>query len=130
MRFEEQVTVLCADALAADDDAQVGKILTELRLVLHQHIEKLRRGLRVAYTSTMIHANSVEDTPQGRGNAKIGGAPESLPTAERTLRPWQQVVHEIADETDFRKALRLSLELTRFLQSQTDPRTGADSPTR
>jgi hypothetical protein len=127
MRFEERVTVLCSEALAADDDVQAGKILTELRLVLHQHIEKLRSGLRVAYTTTMIRANSVGGKPPH--DAESGNTAEVLPRDAKPLRPWQQVVHEIAAETDFRKVLRLSLELTRLLQPSPTLHPGADAQT-
>jgi hypothetical protein len=60
MRFEDRVMVLCGEALAADDAAEVRAILTELRLILHQRIEQLRGKLRVAYSTSMIVPQSFE----------------------------------------------------------------------
>jgi hypothetical protein len=71
MRFEERVTVLCAQALAANDEIEVRKIFTELRHVLHQHIEQLRGGLLVAYTESTILDKPCELT-QRRHDARIG----------------------------------------------------------
>ena len=113
MKFEERVTVLCAQALAADDDAQVRKILAELRLVLRQRIEQLRSGLLAAYTSSLIRPESVGHEP---GIAPPIGAPMSPEAADAKNKTWQRIVHAIACETEHGRALQLSQELSGFLQ--------------
>jgi hypothetical protein len=117
MKFEERVAVLCAQALAADDEVQVRKILRELRLVLHQHIEDLRSGLLIAYT-TMIRPNSADDVPQQPGIAPT--ADNATPQPAGVPRTWQQVVHEMACERDHGRMLQLSLELNRLLQRHSE----------
>jgi hypothetical protein len=118
MRFEERVTVLCAQALAANDEIEVREILTELRLALHQHIEQLRGGLLVAYTESMIFLKPSE-LIQRRYEARIGimepeGSAKSQDAGKDVSRTWQQVVHEIACERNHDRALQLSQELSRF----------------
>jgi len=116
MRFEERVTVLCAQALATDDDVEVRKILSELRLVLHQRIEQLRNGLLVAYTTSMIRSESFQNARQQPRIMPPIGAPMSPDAGEATPRTWQQVVHEISCEKDLGRAVQLSQELSRLLQ--------------
>ena len=122
MKFEERATVLCAQALTANDETEVRKILAELRLVLHQHIEQLRGGLLVVYTESMIRLKSSEQTQRGH-EARIGiMEPENESLAgdrdarKDVPRSWQQLVHEIACEQDHDKALQLSQTLGRLLQ--------------
>lgn len=118
MRFEEQVTVLCAEALVASDDADARKILAELRLVLHQHIEQLRSGLLVAYKS-MIRPEAFQHARQKPGLV----SPISTPVSHEgeTIRgTWQRLVHEIASEEDYGRALQLSQELSSLLQRQAE----------
>lgn len=109
--------MLCAEALATNDELEIRSILGELRLVLHQRIEQLRSGLRVAYSKSIARPHSIEadwrsDIVQ---NNSAGNKPESQKTRPRT---WRDVVHEIADEKDHGKALALSQELNRLLGSE------------
>ena len=99
MRFEEQVRLLCARALAAVDDSEVQAALAELRSLLHQHILHLRNGLMAAYANPKISRQTV---PDGREPS--------------TVALWRQIVHEIASEKDHYKALHLSLKLRRLLR--------------
>lgn len=119
MRFEERVTVLCAQALAADDDAQVRKLLAELRLVLHQHIEQLRSSLLVAYATKPMRS-AADDLPQRLGITGGGRLTKAQPADLESPKTWQQVVREIAGETNHGKALQLSMELTRLLQRHSE----------
>lgn len=115
MRFEERITILCGQALAADDDEQVQKILGELRLVLHYRIERLRSGLLAAYASSLIPQHASKDISSAV--AVKQDCAEALPGKDTlNYRTWQQVVHEMACENDHRRALRLSHELSRLLQ--------------
>jgi hypothetical protein len=71
MRFEEQVMGLCNQALEADDEREVRRVLMELRFVLHQRIETLRDGLAVAYTASTILSKSFGNIiycPDGEGD--------------------------------------------------------------
>jgi hypothetical protein len=120
MRFEERVTGLCAQALAASDETEVRKILTELRFMLHQHIEQLRGSLLVAYTESKIRLKSSEPI-QRRSGTRVEimgpeGSAKSQSIGNHVPRTWQQVVHEIAREKDHDRVLHLSQELSRFLQ--------------
>lgn len=47
--FEDRVTDLCSRALTSRDDDEVKQLVTELRQVLHERIEELRR--RLAFSS-------------------------------------------------------------------------------
>jgi hypothetical protein len=94
MKFEDQVTNLCAEALAAHDEREVRQILAELRQVVHQRIEHLRSYLQASY----------------RASARAG----TLPALQRT---WQNVVHEITFERDPNKVLQLTSELNALLQN-------------
>ena len=118
MSFEQRVMVLCAQALAANDEADTGKILTELRLVLHQQIERLRSDLLVAYGTSMIRPVVVEDARRQIGPVASDAATTAQPVERVSPRTWRQVVHEIAGETNHEKALQLSRELTLLLQGQ------------
>lgn len=115
MRFEELVTILCAQALAADNDSEVRKILAELRVVLHQHVDQLRKELLVAYRRSLIRSES-QNAAQQPGTVQPEGPPRSQDAEVATPRTWQQVVHEIAREKDHGRALQLSQELSRVLQ--------------
>lgn len=115
MRFEEQVTTLCAQALAANDGAEVRDILAELRLILHEHIEKLRSGLLAAYSTSIIRPGALEDARQLVRVESVSPA-KAQHAGEIPHRTWQQVIHEIARERDYGKVLQLSLELNRFLK--------------
>lgn len=108
MKLEERITILCAQALAADDEAEVQPILAELRLVLH-HIEQLRSGLLTAFTGSMFRAKSLSDEKQ---------QPECPDARLMPSMTWRQVVHEIAAEEDHERAVQLSKELNRLLQSK------------
>jgi len=117
MRFEERITILCAQALAAHDDVEVRQILTELRLSLHQHIEQLRSGLLVAYSSLRRpnpHAPNLGVTPPEP-------AADTREAKHMPPRTWRQVVREIAHETDHGKATLLCQELNQLLQSHSEP---------
>jgi hypothetical protein len=105
MRFEEQVSVLCAQALAAMDEHEVQQVLTELRRVLHEHIEELRSGLLVAYTSANMRL---------RERITPGSTVELGPA--RTSKTWEQIVREIARESDHCPARPLGIELRRLLR--------------
>jgi len=116
MGFEEQVPLLCAKALAAHDEEEARKVLAELRIILHQHIEQLRSGLLAAYSASLILTDLPDATPkpgiiQPAGPATIAQE-EPIPH-----RAWQQIVREIACAPDHRKALRLGKELNRILQA-------------
>jgi hypothetical protein len=121
MRFEEQVTGLCAQALAAEDDAKARELLGELRTVLHQRIEKLRNGLFAAYPP-QVHPASINDAlrPLAAPTRITAQAPR---THVKAPKRWQQVVHAISGETDAGTALRLSLELTGLLQLRTETKS-------
>jgi len=118
MRFEERVTVLCAQALATDDEADIRKLLAELRLVLHQHIEGLRSGLLVAYAKSMMRTKSVEETRGQPAPAGSGGVATAQHAGRKPPRTWQQVVREIACERDHERALQLSRKLNLLLQQR------------
>lgn len=114
MKIEDRVTVLCAQALAADDEAEVRRILSQLRFELHLHIEQLRSGLLSAYPASRVRSTALENAlrPQGL-KPQIAGMNLEDASARRT---WQQVVHEIGGEQDPGRALQLSQELSRLLQ--------------
>jgi hypothetical protein len=96
MRFEEQVRLLCAQAIAARDEVDVRTTLAELRLVLHQRIELLRSGLQASFPGPLARDETFE-----RGSH---------------LRSWQRVVHEFTIEQDPQRAFRLSEELNKILR--------------
>lgn len=98
MKFEDQITTLCAQALAAHEEREVRQILGELRHVVHQRIEHLRSYLQASY----------------RAAARV----QILPAPRRT---WQQVVHEITHEQDPKKVLLLTRELDTLLQRFNEP---------
>ena len=116
MRFEEQITGLCAQALAAVDESEVQQILTELRRALHEHIRQLRDGLLAAYAKNRIRQQPLEDL------LREAGAQDKGRNAIETSRTWQQIVHQIAGEEDHNRALQLTLELTRILQQNAGAR--------
>jgi uncharacterized membrane protein YccC len=97
MKFEDQITTLCAQALAAHEEKEVRQILAELRHVVHQRIEHLRSYLQASY----------------RAAARV----QTLPAPRRT---WQNVVHEITHEPDPKRVLQLTRELNTLLQSAND----------
>jgi hypothetical protein len=115
MRFEEQVAILSAQALAAHDEAEVQRLLAELRLVLHQRIEELRAGLLSAYSASMARSKVIGIGAHLRRvePGTMAGKPDHACGAPRT---WQQVVEEISREDDHRRALQLTQELNRLLQ--------------
>lgn len=113
MKFEEQITILCARALAENDDLQVQRVLAELRLLLHEHIEQLRSELAVAYTKSLVKPFSTEGT---RNLSDLIPGQSEAALAQNESKRWQQVVHEIACATDRGSALELSQELSRLLQ--------------
>jgi biopolymer transport protein ExbB/TolQ len=47
--FENRVIELCSRAVKAEDDEEVRRLAAELRQILHERIEQLRR--RLAFTS-------------------------------------------------------------------------------
>lgn len=98
MKFEDQVTNLCAEALAAHDEKEVRQLLAELRQVVHQRIEHLRSYLQASY----------------RAAARV----QTLPAPQRT---WQSVVHEITHERDPKRVLQLTHELNALLQNPNGP---------
>lgn len=128
MRFEEQVTILCDEALAADNTKEVRRILAELRLVLHQHIKDLRSGLLAAYMTSVIRPDvRLEFLEHAARLSKPLSAehPSSNPDRQAaTTRTWQQVVHEIACEKDHARTQQLGLELRRLLQGHADSSPG------
>jgi hypothetical protein len=97
MKFEEHVTTLCAQALAARDEKEVQGILAELRHAVHERIEHVRSYLQASYTAA----------------AGTGSKPQA--------RTWQQVVREITFERDPKKVLHLARELNALLQSNSEP---------
>jgi len=116
MKLDEQVTILCAQALATNDDAEVRKILAELRLILHQHIEELRGGLLPVLTGSIFGPKSLGDgKPQPDAPKPAKKRPARPPMSSRT---WRQVIQEIADEKDHVRALQLTHELNHLLQSE------------
>ena len=50
-KFEDQVKHLCAQALAAHDEAEVRMLLGRVRSLFHEQIEQLRRSLPSAYSA-------------------------------------------------------------------------------
>jgi hypothetical protein len=114
MRFESRITTLCAQAVAADDEKEVCRILTELRSVLHRHIEQLRNGLLFAYTKAIVSTSSDDFSQSDNVN------PEPVAVNDDSDKPdprtWQQVVHELACEENHATALQLSEELGGILQ--------------
>jgi hypothetical protein len=119
MRFEEQVTLLCAKALAAHDEDEARKLLTELRIMLHQQIEQLRSVLLGAYSASLIRNDLPDATPKP-GITQPPGAAIIPQVEEMPPRAWQHIIHEIAGEPDDRKALWLSKELNRILQRHSE----------
>lgn len=120
MKFEERVTVLCAQALASEDDAEVRTILSELRLILHQHIEQLRSGV-VARAKSIIGRECYEDTNLQPACMQLEEAGPSQGAHQLPLGRWEQIVHQIAHETDHKRALQLSQELSRILRRHPRP---------
>jgi hypothetical protein len=110
MRFEGKATILCAQALAADNDKDAHRILAELRFVLHQHIEQLRSGLMIAYWNRILPAAG-DDANEPETFDAI-----EMPSPMGPSRTWQQLVHELACEKDHARALQLSHELAYLLQ--------------
>jgi hypothetical protein len=90
--------VLCSQALAAVDESEVQQVLTELRRVLHEHIEQLRSGLIAAYVAPKVNRQAVRNS------------------GEATFAMWREIVHEIANENDHHRALQLSIKLSRLLR--------------
>jgi len=91
MRFEEQVKVLCAQALAAQDEAEVRRLLAELRLVLHQRIEELRAGLLSAYSASVRRSIVFEVGPHLRDEE-----PGSIAGKDAT-DTWRGAIVELAE---------------------------------
>lgn len=132
MKFEERVTVLCSQAVAADNETEALEILTELRSVLHHHIERLRSGLTVAYPKSGP-IKSAKTQTAGAEFETLGFEPpivrsaELNPTRDANTRKdnseagkpsstRQQRVHEIGDEQHKGRATHLNAELTSLLQ--------------
>jgi len=120
MKFEKRITALCAQAVATTDDAKVREILTELRLAVHQHIEDLRGGLLAAYGASIAHPSSLEETPTQPALPPSEPTAKPEPASLNTPRTWQQVVREIAHETERRKLGQLSRELSRLIKLDTE----------
>lgn len=118
MCFEEKVTVLCAQALAAHDETEVRRLLAELRLVLHGRIEELRVGLLSAYSASVRRSKVVGVGPhlRERSDEAPGSIARTLDEARTSSRSWQQVVQEIVGEHDQRRALLLTEELNGLLK--------------
>ena len=102
---------LCGRALAAVDEHEIRQALTELRSVLHEHIEQLRSGLITAYVGGNVRA------------VRELGARENVRqhATAAPSRTWQQIVHQIASEGDHDRAVQLSMDLTRLLRESFGP---------
>jgi hypothetical protein len=118
MTFEDQVKLLCAQALGAHDEAQVHEILTQLRHVLHHRIEQLRGTLQRGYAASLRRSRIVEIRSRCGETTGSENAEESPNQPKRKLQPS---VHEIRLERDPKRALQLSRELSRLMQSYAEP---------
>jgi len=115
MNFEERVTSLCAQAVAATDETEAQQIIVELRATLHRRIEELRKGLIHSYPlpgNVTLRVEQVERRPRARGPLEERGG------ALNHLRTWIKVALELAEERSGQKALRFSQELDRMLREQ------------
>jgi hypothetical protein len=115
MRFEDQVRVLCARALGTRDEVQVHAILAELRFVLHQRIEQLRGTLQSGYAASLRRSRIVEI--RSRSSEPAVKSKDTETSSNWPKKKWQTIVHEIKLERDPKRALVLSRELSRLMQS-------------
>ncbi len=116
MRFEERVALLCAQALAASDDAEIRTVMEELRLVLHQRVEELRSGLLATYIVTQSSRLKT-----GQLFAKNAPAEDTAANELHVSHTWRRLVQEISHETDRAKALQLCQQLAGLLQRPPAP---------
>lgn len=115
MNFEEQVTSLCAQAVAVKDEGEAQRIIAELRATLHRRIEELRRGLLHSYPLPGNVPQGVETVER----KEVVKAPlEEHGGALNHLRTWIKVALELTEERSSQRALQLSQELDRMLREQ------------
>lgn len=126
MRFEDQVRVLCAQALGTRDEAEVHEILTELRFVLHQRIERLRGTLQSGYAASLRRSRIVEI--RSRSGEPANKSEETETSTNWPTKKWQTIVHEIKLERDPKRALLLSRELSRLMQSYAESASSREEP--
>lgn len=117
MDFEEQVTSLCARAIAAKDDAEAQKLIAELQGTLHNRIEELRSGLLRMYRLPSTLAQAAEKAEHAEVERTVE-LPAERPGALSFLRTWIKVALEVASERSNPKKLQLRQELDHTLQDQ------------
>jgi hypothetical protein len=61
--FESRVLDLCSRAVNAEDDEEVQRLAAELRQILHERIEQLRRKLTVTTVVSGLFAPDRSDKP-------------------------------------------------------------------
>jgi hypothetical protein len=91
MRFEERVRILCARALTACDEAEVRDALTDLRALLHQHIQQIREELRVVYLKTppqpgivpFVSETRLQNSPEPQNRRRIQRLMRAMAREER-----------------------------------------------
>jgi hypothetical protein len=128
MTFEDQVKVLCAEALEARDEAQVHEILTQLRQVLHHRIEQLRGTLQSGYAASLRRSRIVEIRSRSGEIARSEDDAEESPNLPKRKLPPS--VHEIKLERDPKRALQLSRELSRLMQNYAESAHLREEPAR
>jgi hypothetical protein len=116
MTFENQVRVLCSEALEARDETQVHEILTELRQVLHQRIERLRGTLQSGYAASLRRSRIIEI----RSRSSEVGRSKEAGKSNFSKKQVSPIVHEIRLERDPKRALELNKELNRLMQNYTE----------
>lgn len=75
-KFENQVKLLCAQALAAQDEGEVQEILAQLRSLVHQRLEELRRDLSSACSLVLAGVGEPEQSKEYED--KVGFDRESM----------------------------------------------------
>lgn len=115
MNFEEQVTSLCAQAVAANDQTEAQRIIAELRSTLHRRIEELRKGLIHSYP---LAGNVPQGIEKVERKQEVRVQLEEQDRPLNHLRTWIKVAVELAEERSSQKALQLSKELDRMLREQ------------
>jgi uncharacterized coiled-coil protein SlyX len=54
MTLEDRIRRLCSQAIEADDPQELNRVLSELKLALHEHTERLRAMLSLYQSCPLI----------------------------------------------------------------------------
>lgn len=63
--FENRVIDLCSRAVKAEDDEEVRRLAAELRQILHERIEQLRRRLVFTAITSAVRPDESEEPHSG-----------------------------------------------------------------